>query len=170
MNDRVFSLQLFSRVARSRSFSVAGREMDVSQPAAWRIVAALEKQICVALLVRTIRAVTLTEAGSGYLSRIESIPTALEEADHTARGTGELRCLLRVHATTHAAACAQRRWPTLRAPLSDVRIGAKLAAHIECRCALAVNSHSRKVVDREAHGRDRRQSLSPIPGRFQFSK
>ncbi|MGB6310690.1 MAG: LysR family transcriptional regulator [Steroidobacteraceae bacterium] len=96
MNDRFFSLHLFARVARSGSFSVAGREMSVSQPTASRIVAALEKQIGVALLVRTTRAVTLTESGSDYLSRIEPILTALEEADHAARGTGELRGLLRV--------------------------------------------------------------------------
>jgi DNA-binding transcriptional LysR family regulator len=96
MNDRFFSLQLFARVARSGSFSVAGREMGISQPTASRIVAALEKQIGVALLVRTTRAVTLTEAGSDYLSRIESILSALEEADHAARGNGELRGILRV--------------------------------------------------------------------------
>jgi DNA-binding transcriptional LysR family regulator len=95
-NDRFVSSQLFARVARSGSFSVAGREMGVSQPSASRIVAALEKQIGVALLIRTTRAVTLTEAGSDYLSRIESILTALEEADHAARGTGELRGILRV--------------------------------------------------------------------------
>jgi DNA-binding transcriptional LysR family regulator len=35
------------------------------------IVAALETQIGVALFVRTTRALTLTEAGSDYLSRIE---------------------------------------------------------------------------------------------------
>jgi DNA-binding transcriptional LysR family regulator len=103
MNDRFFSLQLFARVARSGSFSIAGREMGISQPTASRIVAALEKQIGVALLVRTTRAVTLTEAGSDYLSRIESILTALEEADHAARGTGELRGILRV-ATSSAFA------------------------------------------------------------------
>jgi DNA-binding transcriptional LysR family regulator len=102
MNDRFFSLQLFARVARSGSFSVAGREMGISQPTASRIVAALEKQIGVALLVRTTRAVTLTEAGSDYLSRVESILMALEEADHAARGTGELRGLLRVAAPSAA--------------------------------------------------------------------
>ncbi|QBR04144.1 LysR family transcriptional regulator [Paraburkholderia pallida] len=96
MNDRFFSLQLFARVARSGSFSVAGREMGISQPTASRIVAALEKQVGVALFVRTTRAVTLTEAGSEYLSRIEPILVALEEADHAARGTGELRGILRV--------------------------------------------------------------------------
>jgi len=103
MNDRFFSLQLFARVARSSSFSVGGREMGISQPTASRIVAALEKQIGVALLVRTTRTVTLTEAGSDYLSRIESILAALEEADHAARGTGELRGLLRVASSSAAA-------------------------------------------------------------------
>jgi DNA-binding transcriptional LysR family regulator len=96
MNDRFFSLQLFARVAKSGSFSVAGREMSISQPTASRIVAALEKQVGVALFVRTTRAVILTEAGSDYLSRIEPILAALEEADHAARGTGELRGLVRV--------------------------------------------------------------------------
>jgi DNA-binding transcriptional LysR family regulator len=103
MNDRFLSLQLFARVARSGSFSIAGREMGVSQPTASRIVAALEKRIGVALLVRTTRAVTLTEAGSDYLSRIEPILAALDEADHAARGTGELRGLLRI-ATSSAFA------------------------------------------------------------------
>jgi DNA-binding transcriptional LysR family regulator len=40
--------------------------------------------------------VTLTEAGADYLARIEPLLSALEEADHAARGTGELRGLLRV--------------------------------------------------------------------------
>jgi DNA-binding transcriptional LysR family regulator len=100
MTDRFFALHLFARVARSGSFSVAGREMGVSQPTASRIVAALEKQVGVALLVRTTRAVTLAEAGADYLSRIEPILTSLEEADHAARGTGELRGLLRIAASS----------------------------------------------------------------------
>lgn len=112
MNDRFFSLQLFARVARSGSFSVAGREMGISQPTASRIVAALEKQVGVALFVRTTRAVTLTEAGSDYLSRIESILAALEEADHAARGTGELRGLLRVATSSgFAIRCVLPRLP-----------------------------------------------------------
>src|ERR1700730_2047315 len=96
MNDRFFSLQLFARVARSGSFSVAGREMGISQPTASRIVAALEKQIGVALLVRTPRPETLTAAGSDNISRIESIFSSIEEADHAARWNGELRGILRV--------------------------------------------------------------------------
>lgn len=96
MNDRFSSMQLFIRVARSGSFSIAARELGVTQPTASRIVAALEKQVGVTLLVRSTRAVTLTEAGTDYLVRCEQILTALDEADHAARGTGELRGTLRV--------------------------------------------------------------------------
>jgi DNA-binding transcriptional LysR family regulator len=49
-----------------------------------------------ALLKRTTRAVTVTEAGADYLARIEPILAALEEADHAARGTGEPRGTLHV--------------------------------------------------------------------------
>jgi DNA-binding transcriptional LysR family regulator len=96
MNDRFASMQLFVRVARSGSFSVAAREMGMTQPTASRIVAALEKQVGAALLTRSTRAVTLTEAGADYLARSELILAALDEADHAARGTGELRGTLRV--------------------------------------------------------------------------
>src|ERR1700749_1141378 len=91
MNDRFVSLQLFTRVARLGSFSTAGREMDLSQSTASRMIAALEKQVGAALFTRTTRAVTLTEAGTDYLARVEAILAALDEADHAARGTGELR-------------------------------------------------------------------------------
>lgn len=103
MNDRFFSLQLFARVARTGSFSLAGREMGISHPTASRIVAALEQTVGVALLTRTTRGVTLTEAGSDYLIRTEAILAALDEADHAARGTGELRGLLRVAMSTSTA-------------------------------------------------------------------
>ena len=96
MNDRFASMQLFVRVARSGSFSAAAREMGMTQPTASRIVAALEKQVGAALLTRSTRAVTLTEAGADYLARSELILAALDEADHAARGTGELRGTLRV--------------------------------------------------------------------------
>jgi DNA-binding transcriptional LysR family regulator len=96
MNDRFTSMQLFVRVARAGSFSVAAREMGMTQPTASRIVAALEKKVGAALLTRSTRAVTLTEAGADYLARCEIILAALDEADHAARGTGELRGTLRV--------------------------------------------------------------------------
>jgi DNA-binding transcriptional LysR family regulator len=96
MNDRFTAMQIFVRVARSGSFSTAAREMGMTQPTASRIVAALEEQVGVVLLTRSTRVVTLTEAGADYLARSETILAALDEADHAARGTGELRGTLRV--------------------------------------------------------------------------
>jgi DNA-binding transcriptional LysR family regulator len=96
MNDRFLSLSIFIQVARTGSFSVVARDLGYSQPSVSRIVGELEKRVGVSLLTRTTRAVTLTEAGHDYLARAESILADLEEADHAARGTGELRGLLRV--------------------------------------------------------------------------
>ncbi len=96
MSDRLFSLRLFVRIARTGSFSTAGRELGVSQPSASRIIATLEHEVGAALFTRTTRAVALTEAGVGYLEKVEPLLVALEEADHSVRGTGELRGLLRV--------------------------------------------------------------------------
>ena len=99
MSDRLFALRLFTRVARTGSFSRAARELGLSQPSASRIVAELEREVGAALMTRTTRGLILTEAGSDYLARIEPILAALEEADHAARGTGELRGSLRVAVT-----------------------------------------------------------------------
>ncbi|MGI4748424.1 MAG: LysR substrate-binding domain-containing protein [Janthinobacterium lividum] len=96
MNDRFTALKLFVRVSRSGSFSAAGRELGLSQPSVSRIIAELESDVGVALLTRTTRAVTLTEAGTRYLARAEVILSAVDEADLEARGTGELRGTLRV--------------------------------------------------------------------------
>ena len=99
MSDRLFALRLFARVARTGSFSRAARELGLSQPSASRIAADLEREVGAALMTRTTRGLKLTEAGADYLARIEPILVALEEADHAARGTGELRGSLRVAMT-----------------------------------------------------------------------
>lgn len=96
MNDRLSALRLFARAARVGNFSGAGRELGLSQPSASRLIAALEDEVGATLFNRTTRAVTLTEAGATYLMRVEAILAALDEADHEARGTGELRGSLRI--------------------------------------------------------------------------
>lgn len=96
MNDRLTALKLFARAGRMANFSSAGRELGLSQPSASRLIAALEAEVGATFFNRTTRAVTLTEAGATYLTRVEAILAALEEADHEARGTGELRGVLRV--------------------------------------------------------------------------
>ena len=96
MSDRLFALRLFARIARKGSFSAAGRELNIPQSTASRTIATLEREIGVALFVRTTRAVTLTDAGLDFLARIEPVLAELDEAEHAARGTGELRGILRI--------------------------------------------------------------------------
>ena len=96
MTDRLLALRAFVRAAHSGSFSRAGRELGLSQPSVSRILAQLEQEVGAALLMRTTRRVTLTDAGADYLARIEPLLAGLEEAEHAARGTGELRGMLRI--------------------------------------------------------------------------
>src|SRR5882724_7128210 len=100
MSDRLTALSLFVRVARTGSFSRAARELGLSQPSASRIIASVEKEIGALLFTRSTRSLVLTEAGAEYLARVEPALAALEEADYTARGTGELRGRIRVAAPT----------------------------------------------------------------------
>jgi DNA-binding transcriptional LysR family regulator len=106
VSDRLSALRLFVRVARAGTFSGAAREFGLSQPSASRIVATLEGEIGASLFTRSTRALALTEAGAEYLARVEPVLAALDEADHAARGTGELRGVIRVAAassfTVHA--------------------------------------------------------------------
>ncbi len=81
MTDRLAALRLFVRVARTGSFSRAGRELGLSQPSASRTIAALEAEVGVALFTRSTRAVVLTDAGTDYLARIELLLAGLDEAD-----------------------------------------------------------------------------------------
>lgn len=78
----VFTLKIFSRVARLRSFSAAARDLSISQSQASRAVSDLEIELGALLLARTTRAVVPTEAGLEYLARAESILDQLDEAEH----------------------------------------------------------------------------------------
>jgi DNA-binding transcriptional LysR family regulator len=103
MSDHLDALRLFVRVARLGSFSAAGRELGVPQSSASRTIATLEREVGASLLIRTTRAVTLTDAGTDFLARIEPILADLDEAEHAARGDGELRGVLRVAVGTAMA-------------------------------------------------------------------
>jgi hypothetical protein len=121
MSDRLFALRLLARVARKGSFSVAGRELDIPQSTASRMIATLEREVGVALFVRTTRAVTLIDAGLDFLTRIESVLAGLDEAEHAARGTGELRGILRIGlATTLAVREARAFVDYLMAALHEI--------------------------------------------------
>lgn len=103
MSDSFSSLRLFSRVARTESFTAAGKETGLSQPSVSRIISKLENDLGAALFVRSTHAVKLTEVGVEYLERIDPILAALEEANHMARGDGTLKGRLRVGCATSFA-------------------------------------------------------------------
>jgi DNA-binding transcriptional LysR family regulator len=137
MSDRLLALRTFVRVARLGSFSRAARELGLSQPSASRIVSTLEHEVGANLMVRTTRAVTLTEAGTDYLARVEPLLAALEDADHAARGTDELRGTLRVGLSSSFA---------VREVIP--RLPAFMARHPALRVDLAVDDqHQNLVVD-----------------------
>ncbi len=96
MNAETSRDSFVARVARRGSFSAAGRELGVPQSTASRTIAALERRMGAALLLRSTRAVTLTDAGADFLARIEPILADLDEAEQAARGSSEWRGLLRV--------------------------------------------------------------------------
>ena len=96
----ISALRLYTRVARLGSFSAAARECGLSQSQASRIIADLEADLGTRLLSRSTRAVVPTEAGIEFLSRMESILAALDEAEHSVRGDGDLRGLLRMSMPT----------------------------------------------------------------------
>ena len=104
MSDHLDTLRLFVRIARLGSFSAAGRERGVPQSTVSRMIATLEREMGASLLIRTTRAVTLTDAGADFLARLEPILADLDEAEHTARGAGELRGQLRIALGTTIAA------------------------------------------------------------------
>jgi DNA-binding transcriptional LysR family regulator len=76
--DKLRAIEYFVRVVECGSFSAAARQMEVSPPAVTKLIAALERELGVQLLVRDSRRVVLTADGDRYLQTC-------------ARALGELR-------------------------------------------------------------------------------
>jgi DNA-binding transcriptional LysR family regulator len=85
--DRWQAMKVFVRVAETRSFAEAGRQLHMSPPAVTRAVSTLEDEIGVRLLTRTTRSVTLTEAGRGYFDDCRRILTDIADAEASAAGS-----------------------------------------------------------------------------------
>lgn len=96
MSDRLQELSIFARVAESRSFSRAARELGLSQPSVSRIMSELEERLGVKLLLRTTRRVVPTDAGARFLQDVRPLLRGLEEAENAARAADSLSGSLRV--------------------------------------------------------------------------
>ena len=80
-DDRVLSgLGVLTAVVKGRSFSVAGKSLNMSQSGVSRAIARLEARLGVRLLERTTRTVTLSEAGRRLYEQIVPLVAGLEEA------------------------------------------------------------------------------------------
>src|SRR5579862_3487167 len=80
-DDRVLNgLGVLTAVVKSRSFSVAGKSLNMSQSGVSRAIARLEARLGVRLLERTTRTVTLSEAGRRLYEQIVPLVAGLEEA------------------------------------------------------------------------------------------
>jgi DNA-binding transcriptional LysR family regulator len=93
--DRLTSMTVFSRVAATRSFSAAARELGISQATASKHVQTLEHWLGAKLLYRTTRKVSLTEIGETFYAQCGRILEDMEAARHAGQPDARLRGILR---------------------------------------------------------------------------
>ncbi len=96
--ERSGEMEVFARVVQEASFSAAARSLDLTPSAVSKLIARLETRLGVRLLVRTTRALTLTEEGESYYRAALLILQDLNEADRAVSG-GAARGRLRINAT-----------------------------------------------------------------------
>ena len=80
-------MQVFVKVAETRGFAEAARQLNMSPPAVTRAIASLEDLIGARLFTRTTRTVKLTEAGIRYFDDCQRILSDIVEAEAAAGGS-----------------------------------------------------------------------------------
>jgi DNA-binding transcriptional LysR family regulator len=96
--ERSGEMEVFARVVQEGGFSAAARSLDITPSAVSKLIARLEARLGTRLLLRTTRALTLTEEGEAYHHAALKILQDLNDADQEASG-GAVRGRLRVNAT-----------------------------------------------------------------------
>lgn len=86
--DRLRTLRVFVSVADHQSFAAAARRLAMSPSTVTRVIAGLEADLGVPLLMRTTRSVRLTEEGAAFLERCRAGITEIDQAFETAQGKG----------------------------------------------------------------------------------
>lgn len=96
--ERSGEMEVFARVIKEGGFSAAARSLDITPSAVSKLIARLETRLGARLLLRTTRALTLTEEGEAYHRAALKILQDLNDADQEAAG-GAVRGRLRVSVT-----------------------------------------------------------------------
>jgi len=96
--ERSGEMEVFVRVIREGGFSAAARTLDLTPSAVSKLIARLEQRIGTRLLVRTTRALRLTEEGEAYHRAASRILQDLNDAEQAA-ASGAVRGRVRVNAS-----------------------------------------------------------------------
>lgn len=94
--DQLDGLLALKLVAEKKNFTAAANELDISPPAISQLIKQLERRVGVALLSRTTRSTSLTEAGERFLAQagpaLDQILGALNDVgNYAAKPSGVLR-------------------------------------------------------------------------------
>ena len=98
--DMVEAMRVAVAIARHKSFSSAGRDLELSGPSVSRIVAELETDLGVRLFNRTTRQLSLTDAGiefvqksTGLLEELDQMRSSVRDRHESPRGRLRISCV-----------------------------------------------------------------------------
>jgi DNA-binding transcriptional LysR family regulator len=98
--DKLNNMQVFCRIVDLGTFAAVAREMDLSAMMISKYMAQLEESLGVALLNRTTRRISLTEAGEIYYQRSKQLLDDFSELDESTSQLGRnIKGTLRVSAS-----------------------------------------------------------------------
>lgn len=84
--ERSGEMEVFVRVVQEGGFSAAARSLDLTPSAVSKLISRLEARLATRLLIRTTRALTLTEEGEAYLRAAQQVLLSMSEAEQAASG------------------------------------------------------------------------------------
>lgn len=127
--DKLAAMEAFRAVVEENGFTAAASKRRMSKSAVSKLVKDLEAELGVALLNRTTRRISLTEAGERYLERCRRVIAEVEEAEAEATAlTVNPRGTLRVNAAlSFTLSYVADRIPEFMALYPDLRVELSLA-------------------------------------------
>lgn len=148
--DLYQAMATYVRVVDTGSFSAAAKQLNVGQPTVSKTIVQLEGWLKVALLIRTTRRLTPTEAGHRFYERARTALQEMEEAVLAARGAG-----------TGLAGCLRISAATTFARLHLIPLLPKfLAQHPGLDIDVVLDD---RVIDHVAEGIDLSFRMGPLP-------